>query len=128
VTYSQVHEIYDVQSGGVDIPVVEYQYVVNGTTYSSAEVSLRPLSIFLSRISAASQVGRYPVGRSVTVHYDPVDPANAAIEVGLSWADIIFLVAFLGFGPALAAIGNARLRRNKAPEPPRPLRPGVPES
>jgi hypothetical protein len=47
-------------------------------------------------------VGQYPVGKQVTVYYDPADPKRCTLEVGTSWDDVFegaggaFLYAVFG--------------------------------
>lgn len=62
-------------------PVVVYQYVVNGQSYQSQ--TIKAGEQFLNvRVAGQAQatVARYPIGANVTVYYDPVNPANSALE------------------------------------------------
>jgi hypothetical protein len=64
-----------------EIPVVVYQYVVNGKTYHGETVRAGE-KFFSARLAgqARETVARYPAGSSVTVYYDPANPANSALE------------------------------------------------
>jgi hypothetical protein len=111
VTSSWVHETFDIQSGTTQIPVVGYEYVVNGTMYSSGKLSFRPRTTILSWIGGAEPiVNRYPVGRTVPVHYDPTAPMNAVLEAGVSWVDFVLLIVVFGAGPALLIAAHVRRR------------------
>lgn len=64
-----------------EIPVVVYQYEVRGQMYQGQVIragdqygTIRVMG------QAQATVARYPVGMSVTVYYDPANPANAALE------------------------------------------------
>lgn len=62
-------------------PVVVYQYNVNGKTYQSQ--TIKAGEQFMSvRISGQAQetVARYPIGATVTVYYNPANPAESALE------------------------------------------------
>ena len=64
-----------------DYPVVVYQYEIGGKTYQSQII--RAGEQFLSaRIIGQAQaaVARYPVGATVTVFYNPANPAESALE------------------------------------------------
>lgn len=59
---------------------VEYTFEVDGQELKGTRISYRLQS---SGQSGASEcVARYPVGASVTVHYDPADPSQAVLETG----------------------------------------------
>lgn len=62
-------------------PVVVYSYVVNGQSYQSQRIKAGEqfLSVRLAG-EAQSTVARYPIGASVTVYYDPANPAESALE------------------------------------------------
>jgi hypothetical protein len=62
-------------------PVVVYSYAVNGQSYQSQRI--RAGDQFLTvRVAGQAQatVARYPIGKSVTVYYDPANPAESALE------------------------------------------------
>ena len=64
-----------------EIPVVVYQYNVNGKSYQGQRIKAGDQ--FLSiRIAGQAQetVARYAPGTSVTVHYNPANPADSALE------------------------------------------------
>lgn len=82
------------------MPVVEYSYTVNGKSYNSRSVRYAT-EVGGSQAYAEEIAANYPVGKIVTVQYDPADPAQAALEfsTGLNW--IVFAV---GIGLGVAAV------------------------
>lgn len=64
-----------------EIPVVVYQYEVRGEVFQNQ--TIRAGDRFLNvRVAgqAKATVARYPVGASVTVYYNPANPAESALE------------------------------------------------
>jgi hypothetical protein len=62
-------------------PVVVYQYSVNGQNYQGQRIKAGEQ--FLSiRVAGEAQAtaARYPVGSTVTVYYNPSNPAESALE------------------------------------------------
>lgn len=57
-----------------DIPVVKYEYVVDGHTYSSSGVG------FGVNGTEGPDLEKYPEGRRVTVYYQPGHPQRAILE------------------------------------------------
>jgi hypothetical protein len=62
-------------------PVVIYQYEVNGRGYQSQTIKAGD-QFMTVRIAgqAFDTVNRYPVGSTVTVYYNPANPAESALE------------------------------------------------
>jgi hypothetical protein len=65
------------ETGSTSVARVMYQYAVNGTTYQCRRLYTAPDVPFEP---AQSIVDRYPVGATVTVFYDPANPAEATLE------------------------------------------------
>jgi uncharacterized integral membrane protein len=67
-------------------PVVEYGYRVNDVDYVSRQIKLG-VTMSASQSYAAAVAARYPEGSTVDVHYEPANPANAALEnpAGTKW-------------------------------------------
>jgi hypothetical protein len=85
-------------------PVIEYAYEVAGKTYRSRQVKLGFTSSG-SESWAKGVAAKYPVGGAVEVHYDPGNPAIAALDnpTGLTW--LAFGVAVMLFGFSVYALG-----------------------
>ncbi len=68
---------------------ITYRYPANGKTYNNDVVSYGK-GFFDNEYT---QVGRYPQGSRVDVHYDPGNPARAVLDPG---AGLVPLLALLG--------------------------------
>ena len=84
------------------LPVVTYGYQVDGRAYTSNVVWGR--SSYNTQGGAEWFLDSYPPGTPVTVHYDPANPANAALILTDSFSWVITLLVPL-FGLTFAAIG-----------------------
>jgi len=64
-----------------EVPVVGYQYQVNGQTYTNGTIKAGE-QYFSVRMygDARKAVERYPVGAQVMVYYNPANPADSALE------------------------------------------------
>ena len=62
-------------------PVVVYAYSVNGQSYQSQRIKAGEQFLNV-RVAGQAQatVARYPIGASVTVYYNPSNPAESALE------------------------------------------------
>jgi hypothetical protein len=62
-------------------PVVVYQYTVNGNSYQSQTIKAGEQFINVRVLGQAQEtVARYPIGATVTVYYNPANPAESALE------------------------------------------------
>ena len=80
-------------------PVLQYEYAVGAATYQGRRWSFaQPAG---TQESAQAVVDRYPVGKAVTVYYDPKNPSSSVIERTMQGVWIILLVGgvflFVGF-------------------------------
>lgn len=73
-------------------PVVKYQYSVQGVEHTGSRIAFGAMN--QSQNAAHAVVARYPVGASVTVHYNPEKPGEAVLETRASG------------GTALAVLGG----------------------
>ncbi len=79
---------------------ITYNYAVDGQQYSGSQVTLMDGSTSL-RGTVQDTVKRYPSGATVTVYYEPEDPANGVLEPGLKGGVLLlgsFFVCFPAFG------------------------------
>jgi hypothetical protein len=77
-------------------PVIRYRYRANGQDCESDRIRIggQPLT---TRVLAAGQVARYPVGARIDVYVDPNDPKNALLEpaqAGNLAAQFAFTITF----------------------------------
>ena len=62
-------------------PVVVYQYEVNGKTFQGKTIKVGEQYLNVRILGQAQATAdRYPVGATVTVYYDPANPAESALE------------------------------------------------
>jgi hypothetical protein len=62
-------------------PRVIYQYEVNGTMYQADRIRAGDIHMRISTSGGAyATVDHYPEGATVTVYYNPMNPAEAALE------------------------------------------------
>lgn len=62
-------------------PQIAYRYQVDGTVYEAAKVAYGE-GAFPSKSPARAVQSRYPVGKPVSVAYNPADPKTAVLEPG----------------------------------------------
>ena len=97
---------------------VEYEFVLNGTSYTGDRHSFFSFGTSSSE-HANAIVRRYPVGQAVTVYYDPSEPGQSVLEVdtrSFPAIVILFLTPFhcIGIGFLLGGVGQVlRERRGK---------------
>jgi len=81
-----------------EYPKITYQYLIDGKAYKSAKISFVPTG------NAKQIVSRYPVGKSVSVSYNPDKPEQAVLIPGrkkFNYVPYFFSVVFFFFGAAL---------------------------
>lgn len=87
-------------------PHVYYSYAVNGRLIHSARIGVGKPVMTDSREEALAWIERFPVGSSVTVHYDPAQITQSVLETdtpGSAYANLLFGCALASMGPALLA-------------------------
>ena len=90
---------------------VTYSYQVAGTSYTGDKVSIGQMSS--SSAYAGAILNRYPVGKKISVHYSPGDPADAVLETGIHggmWICLGVGTAFTLFGIMFLQISRAAAR------------------
>jgi len=100
VSSSDVSHTTDSDGGDTYSPEVDYQYSVDGQNYSNNTIKFGENS-YSSRNKAEGIAATYPVGRQVTVYYDPNQPVKAVLEPGVSGGSYIVL----GIGVLFFLIG-----------------------
>src|SRR5260370_29177267 len=87
--------------------VVEYSYVVNGHDYHSTQLSFGAKSAG-SQALAEAKAARYPVNSQAMVHYDPMNPANAVLDLKVALGATSLVMALVFFGLAVFFSGVLR--------------------
>ncbi|MDQ6828118.1 MAG: DUF3592 domain-containing protein [Gemmatimonadota bacterium] len=106
------HDLRD----SVSVPLVRYRYSLGGVLYHSTRVSFKKFVLGTER-EARSTVANYPPGTDLSVYFDPERPGNAVLEHGISWLNMLVLIA----GSILIGVGG-RWMRKRGPRPARVTR------
>ncbi|WP_162459021.1 DUF3592 domain-containing protein [Desulfosarcina ovata] len=93
-------------------PKVGYHYQVEGRKYSSTRIAFGVGESGGSMKWAQKIVNKYPVGKTVTVYYNPQDPPYGVLESGTTWRSIVLLLAGAVFFIVGVLCVKAKLRRN----------------
>jgi hypothetical protein len=107
-----LEEVSDAESSKL-IPHLLYEYRVAGKRYVSSRITFAQRA-FDNDTWSKDLVRRYPIGSKVKIHYDPVEPNEAAIFVGVTYhgyAQPIFGLVLL---IATAMICKNKLKRAEA--------------
>ncbi len=99
---------------------VSYQYEVNENIHRSDRVDFNSAGMSSSQRGDIQEITRkYPVGRSVTVYYDPDDPNISVLEPGVKLGAAFMLgMICIGVGGVVLLSGVlAALRRPKTETP-----------
>ena len=106
VVRSEVEEVTSSSdsSTGSLMPFVMYRYSVAGQHYHARQIKLGMTSGGSLR-AAEKQIAPFPVGKTVTVHYDPEQPADAALIYGSGHLWVLGGLAALLFAVAVYASG-----------------------
>ena len=86
-------------------PTVEYGYRVNDVDYVSRQIKVG-MAMSASESYAAGVAARYPEGAAIDVHYDPANPANAALEnpTGTRWFLLVIAAALFALAAHQAGV------------------------
>jgi hypothetical protein len=90
VTRSQVTHSTDAEGGDSYQPQVTYTYSANNSTYENNTIKFGENS-YSSRRKADEIAANYPIGKSVTVYYDPEKPDRSVLEPGVSAGSYIVI-------------------------------------
>ena len=89
-------------------PEIRYDYTVEGQSFTGDRVSYGDYSSS-NEAQMKAVVAQYPVGKSVTVFYDPEDPSSSLLESGFGWTP----VAISALGGVFAIVGGMTLLRTR---------------
>jgi hypothetical protein len=90
VMRSEVTRSTDSEGGDSYSPEVTYSYNVNNTNFVNDMIKFGENS-YSSRRKADEIAGNYPVGKNVTVYYDPEKPERSVLEPGVSAGSFIVI-------------------------------------
>ena len=83
---------------------VAYTYQVGGQDYSSQKVTFGFTPSYSNQSKAQGEADRYPVGKQVTVYYDPSKPSDAVLERQVSGGKVVMIlgIIFIVIGVCIA--------------------------
>lgn len=90
VTKSEVTYSTDSDNGDSYSPKITYSYKVNNTNFINSTIKFGENS-YSSRNKANGIAAGYPVGKNVTVYYDPKKPERSVLEPGVSGGSYIVI-------------------------------------
>lgn len=96
VTESEVSHSTDSEGGDSYSPEVTYRYQVGNLFYENNTIKFGE-NAYSSRRRAEQIAATYPVGRGVTVYYNPDQPDRSVLEPGVSAGSYIVLAIGLLF-------------------------------
>lgn len=109
VTASNVESSHGMhRSGPMRIVSLAYTYAVDGREYAGDRYAYGEWSSNDGR--AARIADEFPVGASVTVYYDPDDPRESALAVGVGGTQLILLALLLPFNLLVPILAWAAVR------------------
>lgn len=99
VTRSEVTESTDADGADTYRPEVTYEYQVDDRSYENSTIKFGENS-YSTRRRAEEIAANYPVGKRVTVAYDPNEPGQSVLEPGVTGGSYIVL----GVGAVFVAV------------------------
>jgi hypothetical protein len=100
IVHSKTERVRRVDGPESTVGIVEYKYVIDGSTLTSRQVALGGGEEVRYDMNAV--LARYPSGSEVSVYYYPPDPRLSVLEVGVNAK--LFLDR-LGFAIAFSLVG-----------------------
>ena len=88
-------------------PLVEYEYRVEGRDHRSRRVRLGATRS-TTQERAGTELGRFAIGSTVQVHYDPADPERALLDTRVGLLPYTALIGLLFLGLAVYFSGLLR--------------------
>lgn len=80
-------------SESTDSAFIKFSYTIGGRQFDSCVVRLGG-TVYLTDRQAERMTQKYPVGKGVTVLYDPENPKSACLERGSNFLPYVFLILF----------------------------------
>jgi len=91
---------------------IEYDFTVDGKSYRSDEVTFNH-NYSLDEEFAQSYISKYPVGKQVTVYYDPHDPSFSVLEPEEKGDAAVVLLSLI-ISALVVALSSGYLLKRKA--------------
>jgi len=74
-------------------PVVKYTYTAAGQTYTGGRINYGPNQSDSG--TARKTISRYPLGSTVSVRYDPQNPAEAVLETNAAGSKLFMIIGIM---------------------------------
>lgn len=98
VTHSEVKEHVSSEGKSSYRYSLQYNYMVKGRAFSDSDISHSQDLSFSKKHKAVELQTQYPVGSPIIVHYDPLKPSDALLDVSSSISDYsIFSLGIIFF-------------------------------
>ncbi|MFQ3621876.1 MAG: DUF3592 domain-containing protein [Spirochaetales bacterium] len=95
---------------------IVYEYAVDGVKYQSSRRVFGP-AISTGKSTQEKIAEKYPVGKIVTVYYEPKDPRNAVLERGIHFDYLLFLgIGFVFLSVGYIGYKYCNILNNRKPE------------
>lgn len=103
-----VHGGPDRRRGPGYVPQIGYDYEVAGKRYSASRIGVVPSQGY-TRVCSEQLLAQYQPGTTVSVHYDPADPATATLRPAAKGGGFIVAlgVIFIVVGAPVLLLGLA---------------------
>ncbi|MBD3272303.1 MAG: DUF3592 domain-containing protein [Elusimicrobia bacterium] len=90
-------------------PEIVYEYTVSGNKYTNDTFSYKGIRNYRDAYEAQDFIDQYPIGKKVTVHYNPKSPKISTLNTDTPWAIFIVLMvaASLLIGGSLLCLTHA---------------------
>jgi hypothetical protein len=76
-------------------PLVTYEYVVEGDTYTCTQVSAQGFTATNWKSTQLKKLEEFPVDGEVEVHYDPFNPGDALLEIDPAKINIPMIIGMV---------------------------------
>lgn len=77
-------------------PHIVYQYMVGNAFHQGERLHLGSVMLSSEASDAEQEARRYPIGQTVTVYYNPSDPADSTLDPHVGWGTWIGWLLALG--------------------------------
>ena len=76
-------------------PLITYEYEVEGQVYTNNRVRVQAFVATNMQSVSSKKLEEYPVGGAVDVHYDPLNPEDALLEIDPSKINVPMIIGII---------------------------------
>ncbi len=92
ITTSETEKMEGEDTEGIRLvaykPNIRYSYTVSGVQYTSSRISFEGIKTS-GKIAAKEMLARYPIGKQITVYYNPRNPQQSTLQTNYPQKDLI---------------------------------------